>query len=333
MKKITIILLSALSAGLIVACGAGDTTNGNTYYSASNTSHYVIESGINPQNESQLYLSMITRTSTWQVPLTPVTTSVSGTNSYTYNQNNTFVTVTLREGIFGISYKSTTENWIDIASIESHVASSIPNGSYNLLCDQANLSPCTMVVESDALTGNQVVSVTEFNSYGNPNVLCDGSPIIQVGQSNPINTYLYSFTCSNAGGTSSGTWDVLPFTKHGRTALMVAENNYSSNITDDSTDEIAFSQNGISPNGNYNYLYNQSGGVGVTVASFTGGALLNNSISGCSACGLTLNQYYNANAATGFAWYSSSSLFGANYNVTGDDIIKMYQDSVMGFYL
>ncbi|MDD3267405.1 MAG: hypothetical protein PHC75_09545 [Burkholderiales bacterium] len=304
MKKRLITLLSLSVASLIVACGVGETTSGNLYYSASNSAHYVIESGINNQSESQLYISMVTQASLWKAPLESVPSSIVGTTSYTYNQNGISGTVTLRGGILGISYTSTNGAWIDFAAIESHIGSSIPNGNYNLICDQANLSPCTMVVQT--ITGVQVVTVTEFNTVGTATTLCSNSPITQSGQSNPMNPYLYSFTCSNSGGTTSGVWDLLPFTQHGVTGFMVAENNYSSNITDDSTDEIAFPQHSISPTGSYNYLYNGGIGIGIGVntASFSLPSGINNPTSLCSNCGLTLGRYYNGVAATGFAWYT-----------------------------
>lgn len=335
MKKRLITLLSLSVASLIVACGAGETTSDNKYYSASNSTYYAIESGVNNQGESQLYISMVTQTSVWQAPLESVLSSVSGTNSYTYNQNGVSGTVTLRGGILGVSYTSTSENWINFASVESHIVNNIPNGNYNLICDQANLSPCNMVISTDSISGNQIASVTEFANDGTPTVLCRNAQIIQTGQRNPINPYLYSFACSNAGGSSSGTWNIVPFTQHGVTGFMVAENNYSSNITDDSTDDIAFPVASISPKNDYNYLYNggmNSAGVGISTARFLDGALLNNATSGCLTCGITLNQYYQNQIATGFSWYSSSNLFGANYNLTGNDTMKIYQDSFFGFY-
>lgn len=330
MKKITTILLSAASAGLIVACGAGAESNGTAYYSASNTSHYVIESGINPQNESQLYITIVKQSGYFlQVPLESTTV----VNNYTYAQGNTSGTVTLNSsGNLGISYTSNGNSWIDFASIESHIASNIPNGTYNLICDQASLSPCIMEIGSYS-NGSQFVSVTEYSISGAATPLCSSS-IIPTGQSNPINPYLYSFQCKNSGG--SGTWDLLPFTQNGETALMVAENNYATNITDDSTDEIAFpvkSINPINPNGTYNYLYNGgpiSGGVGViSNAQFISGSVLTNNIVGCIPCSLNQNAYYNY-AAVGFDWYNNQSL--GFYNLTGNDAMKIYQDSFVGFY-
>lgn len=320
MKKLSI--LSIGISGLIVACGTGTNNNSSVnYYSASNTSHYSIESGLNVLNESQLYINMITQYGTWQAPLTLVTN-----NNYTFNQNGATGTVTITANNLGISYNSTSQSWIDFATLETNVSTNIPNGTYNFICDQSNLSACSMVINNNNIT------VTEFSQTGQATTLCN----TQFSQSNnPMNPYLYSFNCGVNAGAASGQWNIMPFTINNTTAIMVAEYNLSENINDDSTDEIAFQNIAIHPMGNYNYLYNGgsfSQGTGVSTAQFTVAGIINATVGTCfgSACGLIANQYYNANAATGFDWFNVN--LSNNYNLTGNDAMKIYQDSFVGFY-
>lgn len=327
MRK-NLLLLSLISCFpiLISACGSGSSTSssGQVYYSASNTGHYLVESNVNPSNESQLYISVVSQNGGYvkEAPLTQVST-----NNYTFSQSGASGTVTIKNGNFGISYNGTSSTWIDFAT--QNVGSSVPSGNYNLICDQTNLSPCTMNIS------NNSVNVTEYSLTGQATTLCNNSSLSQVGSSNLNNPYLFAFTCGVNGGSSQGVWYIVPIVQNSTTGLMIGEYNAASNNNNDETDEIAFPANiAINPNGSYNYLYNGGSlsGVGVSTAQFTATGLINQTVGLCSGaqCALIQNQYYNNNPATGFDWYNVNSL--NNYNLVGSDSMSIYQDSFEGFY-
>ncbi len=320
MKKI---ILSLIPVALL-GCGSGTTTSGGTvYYSASYSSNYLIESQNN--NESQLLLSIIPNTGTYvyQAPLTMVSN-----NSYIFAQNGATGTVTFNNGNMGVSYQTSSSTWIDFATTNiSNI--SLPSGTYNAVCDQTNLSACNITIN------NNNISITEFNSSGQPTVLCANKALQQVGSSNVYNPYLYSFTCGVNGGSSSGVWYAVPITINQVTGIMLSEFNPTINNNDDTTDEIAFpSSNSINPSGNYFYVYDGGslGGVGVTNAQFSVAGLTNTVVGLCSgaSCALVNNQIYNGIPKTGFDWYNVNNL--NSYNLTGNDSMGIYQDSFEGFY-
>ena len=315
-------LLLTIFPVLLVACGSGQTNNGgNNYYSASNTTYYQIESQTT-NGASQLTFSAVSPGySIKQAPLTFV-----APNNYTYSQNGATGTVTLDNGNLGISYQSTSGAWVDFATQNtSNIA--LPTGSYNLICDQTNLSPC------QATIANNQITITEFSQTGQATTLCQNSNITQAATS--ANPYLYQFSCGVNGGSITGTWYAVPLTIESTTALMLSEFSPAQNNNDDETDEIAFPISpSINPSGAYYYLYQgvMLGGVGLSSAQFTVAGLVNPIVGTCSgaACALIQNQYYNNNPATGFAWYNVNQQ--SNYNLVGNDTMGIYQDSYEGFY-
>lgn len=327
MKKshISLATLSILGS-LLLGCGAGDNNSDNQkiYYSAAHSGYYVIESGVNPNNESQLYFSVVAQSGGY-VQKAPLTMSSHG--NYTFNQSNVIGTVTIKDSLLGVSYTAPSNSWIDLATSESHILSSVSTGNFNLICDQTNLSACNLQI-----TNNQI-TITEYSITGQATTLCSNSSLTKVPQ-NFSNPYLYSFNCGVNGGSSSGTWYVLPFNKNGESSIMISEFNPTSNDNSDATDELAFKLARISPSGEYKYLYNGGSisGVGVSTVSINQSGLINpvSGLCGGSSCALIQDQYYIDNQAVGFSWYNVN--LQNNYNFTGSDIMKVYQDSFEGFY-
>lgn len=325
MKLLTTILIGAL--GIVVSSCVGGSTGvaGQNYYSASYSSYYNIQNGTGA-NESSLYLSIVSQGATQYVSNALLTPVVGAESQYEFSQNGAYGTVTIKNNNLGISYISPSSSWIDFATSTANIGSTIPNGTYNLICDQTNISPCQMVVN------NNSISITEYSMTGQSTILCNNSIVQQL--SNNQNPYLWAFNCGVNGGAHSGTWYLMPFTSSNQTSFLISEYNPTSNTNDDVTDEIAFTQPvaQITPSGNYSYVYTSlsGNGVGTTSAQFaTAPSSIVNSITCGSLCGLNVNQYYFNQSQVGFDWYTNTT---SSYNLVGSDAQKIYQDSYEGFY-
>lgn len=322
MKKVISLLITAI---IITAC-VGESVNSNQqkYYSAAHTGYYLIESNVNPENESELYFSVVDQSSSYvyQTPL-----SLVSSNNYTFKQGSTSGTVTIKNNLLGVSYSGVSDAWIDLATTTNNIESSLPNGSYNLICDQTNISACNLKILNNQIT------LVEFSTTGQPITLCSNS-LAELVPANTGNQYLYSFTCGVNGGSSSGTWYALPINIRSEHSIMLSEYNPTSNDSSDTTDELSFPVQSINPTGTYQYLYDGGSlsGVGVSTASISAAGVINPIAGSCSgsACALVPDQYYLNNDAQGFAWYNVN--LQNNYNLTGSDKMKVYQDSFFGFY-
>lgn len=303
----------------LLACGTGQNNSvSNNYYSASTTTYYQIES-----IESQLNLNIITTSGVVSYPLT-----ATAVNAYTFASGSTTTgTATLDNNNLGISFNNPQSTWIDFAT-QNISLNAIPTGTYNLICDQSNLSAC------QASVSNNTISITEYSITGQATTLCQNSPITSANVS--FNPSSYQFNCGVNGGSSSGTWYAVPITIESTTGIMLNEFNPTTNTNNDETDEIAFpNSQAINPYGTYYYLYNGgaiSSGVGVSTAQFTSAGLVNQVVGLCSgaACALIKNQYYNNISTIGFDWYNANGM--NNYNLIGNDNMRIYQDSFEGFY-
>ena len=318
-KNLLLSLMFGISVTLVACNGDGqnNSISGN-YYSASNTSYYQIESSNN-----QLSLNIISTTSAASFPLT-----FKAVNSYTFGSGGVVGTLTMDNNNIGISFQSAQSTWIDFATLGQNLAASLPNGTYNLVCDQTNLSACQLVVN------NGTVSITEYSTTGQQTQLCQNSSVTPANlNSNPN---LQKFTCGVNGGSTSGTWYAQAFTIESTTGIMLNEFNPTTNSNNDETDEIAFPISmSINPSGTYYYVYYggaTSSGVGSTTAQFSSAGIINSVVGLCSgaACALIQNQYYNSNTLAGFDWYNVNGL--NNYNLVGNDTMGIYQDSFEGFY-
>ena len=184
------------------------------------------------------------------------------------------------------------------------------------------------------VVNNNAVTLTEYSISAQKTILCSNASLQAVSTA-AENPSAFTFNCSN-GGSVFGKWYILPMNYNNQTSLLISEYNSFVNENDDVTDEIAFlqPQNGISPRGNYTYLYNGgslSDGVGVSSTQFaTSPASLVNPIS-CNGylCALQKNQYYNNQPQIGFDWYTNTNGY---YNLVGSDVQNIYQDSFEGFY-
>ena len=318
----SVIAISAASV-VLIGCGNGSTNNlplGQNYFSASYSSFYNIQNGTGSGNESNLYLSVISQGDQYVTNVQLIPTSFE--SQYTFNQNNISGTVTIKNGNLGISYQSSSTQWTDFAT--QHVGNSIPNGTYNLICNQSNLSACQMVVNNNSVT------LTEYSISAQKTILCSNASLQAVAAASE-NPSVFTFNCSNGGK-----WYILPMSYNNQTSLLISEYNSFVNENDDVTDDIAFSQpqTGINPRGNYTYLYNGgsvSDGVGISSVQFSiNPAALVNPIS-CNGylCALQTNQYYNNQQQIGFDWYTNTNGY---YNLVGSDAQNIYQDSFEGFY-
>ncbi len=317
MKPKNPVLLAIIPFSLI-ACGTGQNDSvGNNYYSASGTTYYQIESV-----ESQLNLNIVTTSGVASYPLT-----TTAANAYTFASGSTTGTVTLENNNLGISFNNPQSTWIDFATQNIRL-NTIPDGTYNLICDQSNLSAC------QASVLNNAISIIEYSVTGQSTQLCQNSPITSANVN--FSPSLFQFNCGVNGGSSSGTWYALPITIESTTGIMLNEYNPTTNTNNDETDEIAFPNSStINPSGTYYYLYNGgavSSGVGTSTAQFTSAGLINQIVGLCSgaACALIKNQYYNNMPAIGFDWYNANGM--NNYNLVGNDSMGIYQDSFEGFY-
>lgn len=325
MKTSKLLSLLCMSA-LIISCGTGanELLPGQNYFSASYSSYYNIQ-----QNNGQSYLTIVSPSQQWlnNAFLTPIVLTANE-SQYTFNQGGASGIVTIKNNNLTINYTSTSSTWIDFAT--QNIGNSLPDGTYNLICDQTNLSACSMTINNDN------ISITEYSVTGQTTTLCNNSSANKAS-SNLNNPYIWTFTCSVNGGSSSGIWHIMPMMSNNTTSLLIAEYNPTSNINNDATDEIAFQQpsTNINPSGTYVYTYNGgsfSGGVGTSTAMFSGATLANSIVGLCngSACALIPNQYYNNQAKLGFDWYNVNGL--NNYNLVGSDAQNIYQDSFEGFY-
>lgn len=319
------VLISSLGV-TISSCGNGssNTTTGQSYYSASYSSYYNIQSSTE-NNESSLYLSIVSP-GVQYVTNALLTPTLNIESQYEFSQNGASGTVTIKNGNLGISYVSQSSSWIDFATNTNNIANSVPNGTYNLICDQTNISACQLTIN------NNEVSIIEYSMTGQSTILCNNSSL-QLDSSNQ-NPYLWQFNCGVNGGSTHGMWYMLPFVSNNQTSFLISEYNPTVNENDDLTDEIAFIKPiaQINPSGNYNYLYTglSGGGVGITTVQFaTSPASLINSITCGSLCGLNTNQYYSNQSQIGFDWYTNTT---SSYNLVGNDAQQIYQDSYEGFY-
>jgi hypothetical protein len=325
-KLLTSLFTIVSISTLISSCGVGTNNEflpGQNYFSASYSSYYNIQNG-SGANESNLYLSIVSQSTQYVTNVQLIPTSVE--SQYTFNQNNISGTVTIRNGNLGISYQSSSSAWTDFAT--QHISNNIPNGTYNLICNQSNLSACQLVVNNNAIT------LTEYSISGQQTVLCNNASLQAIAASYE-NPYLFSFNCSN-GGSIFGKWYLLPMNYNNQTSLLISEYNNSINENDDVTDEIAFVQptTKIDPSGTYTYLYNGgslSGGVGISQVQFarTPASLVNPISCNGMLCVLNQNQYYNNQQQIGFDWYTNTLGY---YNLVGSDAQRIYQDSFEGFY-
>lgn len=322
---LTAILIGSLGV-VVSSCGGGSSVSaGQNYYSASYSSYYNIQNGTG-DNESALYLSIVSQGTQYvnNALLTPVSNIES---QYEFSQNGAYGIVTIKNGNLGISYTSSSGAWIDFATQSTNIATTIPNGTYNLVCDQTNISPCQMEVNNNSIT------INEFSVSGQKTTLCNASNLTKY--SNMQNPYLWAFSCGVNGGSSAGTWYLMPINIESQFSFLVSEYNPTVNENDDVTDEIAFTQvsTGINPNGSYDYVYSGivSGGVGTTNAQFTASpaTLINSITCGGSLCALNFNQYYYNQSMLGFDWYTNTT---SSYNLVGSDVQNIYQDSYEGFY-
>ncbi len=332
MKSKFNILVVSLFASLMVGCGAGDSSNDSTdYYSASSTSYYQIESQTNDGESTTYSLNIVTNTgnTVTGLPLTPTSNGYSFTG--TIDGQQATGTIVISAGQMGIAINSSSGSSADFATINSNT-NAIPDGTYTTVCDQNNLSACTMVINNGQIT------VTEFNVSGSPTTLCANQNLVQAS-SGALNPYLHSFSCGVQGGSSTGPWYIMPLLVNFTTGIMVSEYNASLDANDNITDEIAFPQASFSPNGNYNYVYNgnTSGLSGISTATISNNSVTNTIVGTCSgaACALIEGQYSGGvgmpgNVMTGFDYYSVNST--ANYNMVGNTTMNIFVDSYVGIY-
>lgn len=329
MKLFFIVLLTTL----LVACGDGTNSNVTTtnYYSASpNLSYQINTESSNGVQSASLTITASTGDILDNAPLT-----LTGINTYTFNESSSGSSITgslvLKNNQMGVTVQgASTATFVDFA-IESISNANIPSGNYTTVCDQNNISACTVVV-----TNNQI-SITEYNTTGTAKNLCQNQILQQVsGAQNP---YLSSFSCGVQGGTSTGTWYAMPITANGVTGIMISEYNPSAaadNIS--TTNEIAFPQAAFTPNGTYNYVYNGvSSNSGLSAATFSNAGLVNGVVGTCSgaACVLIEGQYAGSagmqgNQMVGFDYYSVGGT--VNYNLVGSTAMNIFVDSFSGIY-
>ncbi len=323
MRKLNRILL-VLTGAVVVACGSGQTNTGTNYYSAAYDTYYQIESSLVNNQESYFLNIISTGNQTNKIPLTLQSNGIFTFNTNLQNQSTTgYVLAT--NGNLGIAFNSTSGSYYDFASTFVN-SNQLPSGSYVTVCDQNNLSACTITVN-----GN-LISITEYNQSGSATALCANSKISKVSSSN-INPYLYSFGCGVDGGSASGTWYIAPLTINGVTGFMINEYNNVINASDDGTDEIAFPQGSINPQGNYFYVANGilTGSASIGTAIFSGNTLNNPTVGNCSGapCAIVPGYFYNY-PMSGFSYYSVNNT--VNYNLVGNDTMGLYQDSYEGIY-
>lgn len=333
----------SLPAFIIIGCGNGSTTTGTTFYSAGSDYNYTIqfESGSESNSASILSSLVINTTGSTSQPIPLISVS---TNVYSFTSGN----------LSGLLYYNPSEsssiglafNGQGVSSYSDYatnaIINSVPNGTYNTICDINNISPCSIVINSSS------ISITEYSFAGQQVSLCSDSTINSASTaSNPSN---YSFICGTNGSTqNAGIWNLTPFSINGVTALMVSQYNSSISGNDDDTDSIAFpSSIPINPSGQYGYVYSvqssqnpSSTSAGISSSSFTANSSLsiinNPTIGSCSGggCTLNVNSYYNY-PANGFGWFQlSNSQSGVTntYNLVGNDQMGLYMDSYSGFYL
>lgn len=337
MKKLTLILLSTIISVSLVACGAGSTTNAtNTYYSASSNYNYQLVFSESSGTPNGLIIQTIGSVGQ------PMTLSSTANNIYSFNAgtyNGLLYFNPSESAVIGISVTGTgITPYNDFAT--NSVSTTLPNGTFNTICDLSNLSPCQI-----SINGNSI-SISEFNQQGQATALCQDSTINTTPSS--TNPALFSFVCGSSGSQqNAGTWYLTPFTLNGVTALMVSQFINNTVGTDNGTDFIAFPQgSSLTPTGNLGYVYSalQSSlgySSGISTASFTNVGnnyfITNATVGTCtgSGCALTLNSYYNY-SQNGYAWfqvYNSQSSSNINYNIVGNSTMGIYMDSYTGFYL
>ncbi|MBY0379135.1 MAG: hypothetical protein K2P99_01900 [Burkholderiales bacterium] len=304
------------------SCGDGNATknSASSYYSASNDTYYQLESSVNNNIES-FVLNLVTNSG----PITGIPLSQTTPNHYTFIGLGGTGNVALNNGNLGISFTSTSNNWIDFAT-QNTTSTQIPSGVYTTICDRTNISPCVINIQNNQIT------INEYSTSGVATTLCHNVSINNVN--NSINPFISSFVCSVGGGAKSGIWYVMPLAINTMTALMISEYNPTINANDDTTDEIAFPQNSIAilPSGTYNYLYaNLNGTNGISSAQFSNSSILNSTIGSCAgaACAIIQGKFYNF-TMSGFDYFNVNGF--NNYNFVGNNLMNIYQDSYIGFY-
>jgi hypothetical protein len=330
MKLLFVLLFSIF---LIVSCGDGSSSNSTTnYYSASSNLYYQINTSSESGVES-LALSVVATTGNLlnNAPLT-----LSGDNSYTFSGgnmgNNISGNLVLKNSQMGISISGTSTNSFADFAVESAITNndSIPNGTYTTVCDQNNISACSIVIN------NNQISITEFSVSGKSTSLCQGQSITTAP--NMQNPFLSSFSCGVQSGTHIGTWYIMPIVVNSTTGIMINEYNASVASGPSFTNEIAFPQAAFTPNGAYNYVYNGvSSNSGIATATFSSAGLVNSIVGTCSGavCALVQGQYAGAvgasgNTMVGFDYYSIGGT--VNYNLVGNTTMNIYVDSFSGIY-
>ncbi len=329
--KSSLLLLFSVICVLFAGCGDGSTSNtSQNYYSASSTSYYQIVS--NESGSDSTYTLNIVANSGNLVSNLPLTQTSNGyTFSGTVDGVQSTGTIVLHNDQMGFALNSANSNYADFATTNTNT-NAIPDGTYTTVCDQNNISACTMKIS------NSQITVTEYSISGTPTVLCTSQALIQAA-SGAINPYTYSFSCGVHGGASTGTWYIMPLAVKNVTAIMVSEYDPSINSNDNQTDEVAFPQASFTPNGSYNYLYTgiTSGQSGISTATINNNTIINATVGSCSgaACALIQGQYAGTvgmpgNPMTGFDYYSVGGT--VNYNFVGSTAMNIFMDSYSGIY-
>jgi hypothetical protein len=261
------------------------------------------------------------------MPNIPLTSLGGGLYSFTtiYNNESATGTILIKNANFGFTISAPGGGSYDDFATQNVVANtSISTGTYVTLCDQSNLSPCVITIN------NNQISINEYSPSGSATNLCTNQNL--TAQPNSQNPNAFYFTCAISGGSMSGTWYATPFISNATSGFMLSEynpNQNSSNLA--GTNEIAFPQSTISPNGGFNYVYNSGSQAGISTTTFSINTIINSTIGTCSgaACALTLGAFYNY-VMSGFGYFNVAGT--ANYNLVGNDNMAMYEDSYQGFY-
>lgn len=313
--------------GLISACGNGNA--GQAYYSASLNTYYQIITESSSNGSTPLSITINTSGNT------PITASLttSTANIYNFTTADGKGIVILKNGLLGYAYVANnayTFNTVDFAT-QNAKSTIVPDGIYVTFCDQANLSPCLITI-----SGNSI-AITEYNksNQGRTVSLCpSNSTLIKTtGFANPN---LYTFQCgTNGSASNAGDWHLMPFTINGITGFMINEYTptgpYKS--TYNITNEIAFPQSSIAPNGNYSYLAPRLASNSNFLASVTNGYLTNSAI-GCSSqsCILKPGGFIIESTPISQAGFMHFTAGTINYNFTGNTYMNIFMDSNSGFY-